>query len=450
MARSHPLLIVAVATTFFTQAYSFSTSPLPSKSFSSNLRSFNPNTILKATSSKSTDDGADDHDPSEQTQRSNEPSISRRQAFRQSSLILPALMIGTNPQILLKPTPSSAILVPFSDEKQTIVITGCNSGIGLDAAARMSKRGHKIVLACRTLSKAEGAKKAIEEEIGGGDRNPDLIAAECDLASLESIAAFSKGLKEGLGPDGKIDVLCLNAGLARNTAAKDVLRTKEGFELTVGTNHFGHFYLTQLLLPMVKQNTGKIVVTASAVHDPESPGGGQGSLATLGNLAGLEKGHTFDMVDGGSFDADKAYKDSKLCNVLFTRELQRRLDSSGAGINANCFSPGLIVGTGLFRDQNPVFTKLFDVAATNLLKVGESTHWGGGALEYMALDKTVGSKGGFYYNSPPGSSKYGENAFGDQFNIDQVSKEAMDNSKAKRLWELSEKLVGISATSSNA
>ena len=113
--------------------------------------------------------------------------------------------------------------------------------------------------------------------------------------------------------------------------------------------------------------------------------------------------------NGGTFNADKAYKDSKLCNVLFTRELQRRLDQSGSGIKVNCFNPGLIVGesgwvvrlgsrmlcmpkshmylllqgTGLFRYQNQIFTKVFDVAATNLLKVGETTHWGGGALEYM-------------------------------------------------------------------
>lgn len=76
------------------------------------------------------------------------------------------------------------------------------------------------------------------------------------------------------------------------------------------------------------------------------------------------------MIDGNPFNADKAYKDSKLCNVLFTRELQRRLEANDStkGIIANCFNPGLIVGTGLFRDQNPFFTKVFDFAATDLLK----------------------------------------------------------------------------------
>lgn len=135
----------------------------------------------------------------------------------------------------------------------------------------------------------------------------------------------------------------------------------------------------------------------------------------------------------------------KLCNVLFTRELQRRLDASGTGIKANCFNPGLITSTGFFRNQNPTFTKVFDFAATSLFKVAETPHWGGGALEYMALDKEVGSKGGLFYSSPPGSSKYGDAAFGNQFAETEVSKEARDDAKAKKLWELSEKLVGLAS-----
>ena len=106
------------------------------------------------------------------------------------------------------------------------------------------------------------------------------------------------------------------------------------------------------------------------------------------------------------------------------------------------FNPNL---TGLFRDQNQVFTKLFDIAATKLLKVGESTHWGGGAIEWMALGEKMGEKGGLYCSSAPGSSKYGDDAYGKQFGVSEVSKEALasDEGKAKRFWELSEKLVGI-------
>ena len=133
----------------------------------------------------------------------------------------------------------------------------------------------------------------------------------------------------------------------------------------------------------------------------------------------------------------------QLCNVLFTRELQRRLDGNAATkqMRVNCFSPGLIVGTGLFRDQNPLFTKLFDLAATNLLKVGETPEWGGASLEYMT---TMSSKG-LYYNSDPGSSKYGDAAFGKEFVPMDVSKEGRDDAKAQLLWELSERVLGIAA-----
>jgi protochlorophyllide reductase len=194
-----------------------------------------------------------------------------------------------------------------------------------------------------------------------------LIPMACDLADLTGVDSFVKQLSGE-----KFDAVCYNAGIARNTDAKDVARTKQGFELTVGenvsfyvvclscsnhkliqkcfisgTNHLGHFYLNHLILPMIK-DSGRIVVTASGVHDPDSPGGAQGVPATLGDLSGLEKAvlgdKKFDMVDGGAFNADKAYKDSKLCNVLFTRELQRRLTDRGSGVRVNCFNPGLIVG----------------------------------------------------------------------------------------------------------
>jgi protochlorophyllide reductase len=106
---------------------------------------------------------------------------------------------------------------------------------------------------------------------------------------------------------------------------------------------------------------------------------------------------------------------------------------------ANCFNPGLIVTTGLFRDQNRIFTKLFDIVATDLAKVAESRSWGGGALAYVSSVDTKGA----YYTSPPGSVKYGDAAYGQQFRPQTVSIEAQDDAKAEALWELSEKALGI-------
>ena len=291
---------------------------------------------------------------------------SRREALQTgATAFLSSFLIGVS-EALAAPT------YPADVSEKTVFITGANSGIGFDAASRMAARGCTVILACRTLKKAEDTVSRICSELRRTDLK--LVPLECDLASLESIRSCVSRL-----PNRKIDILCLNAGLARDVGSKDLLRTKDGFELTIGTNHLGHFYLTNLLLRdnKVEPKSGRIVVTASGVHDPDSPGGAQGSLATLGNLDGMASGPAFEMIDGAPFDPDKAYKDSKLCNVFFTQELQKRLGLLGGennNIKAYCFNPGLIVGTGLFREQNKIFTKIFDIAATDLLKVGENTH----------------------------------------------------------------------------
>jgi len=290
-----------------------------------------------------------------------------------------------------------------------------------------------MVLPCRTMEKALDTVTSIKDAVPGAD----LIPAECNLASLSSILAFSKGLPSLIGPT-KLDTVCYNAGLARLVGG-ELERTEDGFETTIGTNHLGHFYLNHLLMPSI-QPSGRIVVTASSVHDPDGPGGAQGEKATLGSLEGFERdGKMFEMVDGQPFNADKAYKDSKLCNVFFTRELQRRLAGAKSEITVNCFTPGLIVSSGLFREQPKLFTKVFDVAATNVLKVGESQEWGGACLVHTT---TVDTKG-LFYSSPPGSSKYGLEAVGNQLVPTDPSKESQDGAKGVRLWDLSEKLVGI-------
>lgn len=355
---------------------------------------------------------------------------SRRDLLDVTGKALTAAILGTV-------IPANAANAEVPTATKTILLTGGNSGIGFQAALRLANEGHTLVIPCRTLEKSIRAVKTLESLVAGAK----CIPAECDLADLTSISAFAKDLPSLIGTGTKLDTVCFNAGLARDAGAKDITRTIDGFELTVGTNHLGHFSLHHQLLPMLHPS-GRIVITASGVHDPESPGGAQGKTATLGNLEGLERdGVSFEMVDGQPFNADKAYKDSKLCNVLFTRELQQKLRTSEVykNISVNCFNPGLIVSTGLFRDQNPFFTKIFDLAATDLLKVGETPEWGGSALAYMTY---IDSKG-LYYSSAPGSSKYGDAAFGNQFHVVTPSIEAQNDKIAKKLWTLSEKLVGI-------
>ena len=367
--------------------------------------------------------------------------MDRRRAITATGLAIASLWLGDTlgtDNMASKWAASAAEEASVGGGSRTVLITGCNSGVGLECARILARKGgEKIILACRTKQKAEDTAARILAE----SPNANLVPAECDLASLKSIQKFASTVTGG------VDVVCYNAGIALNTAG-DIERTADGFEKTIGTNHLGHFYLHHLLEPKIatkNQIAGKVVITASSVHDPESPGGKQGIPATLGDLEGFSRdGVNFEMVDGKPYNGDKAYKDSKLCNILFCRELARRLDQKNIIVNA--FSPGLITSGGFFRYQNPIFTKIFNVAATNILKVAESPQYGGAALAYMT---TVDSTKGEFYDSPPGTSyKYDSKndfsgAFGKEFNVVQVSKEGRDAQKGRELWRLSEKLVGI-------
>lgn len=248
----------------------------------------------------------------------NELIISRRRAIETSGKAVTSLLLASSILASSSVANAGSESPIYADSKRSILLTGCNSGIGFDAAKRMAMRGHEIILACRTLEKAVDASTRIQDELGAACTGK-LIPKECNLADLNSI----QSLVQDLTTSGtKLDSICLNAGIARNTAAKEVLYTRQGFELTIGTNHLGHFYLTNQLLPMMKtEGAGSnIIVTASGVHDPDSPGGAQGSKATLGDMKGLEKSVkdnvSFDMVDGGSYDPDKAYKDSKVRTIV--------------------------------------------------------------------------------------------------------------------------------------
>lgn len=140
-------------------------------------------------------------------------------------IVLATLLVGSDSgpsyaQDSIAPQPLTA--------KMTIIVTGANSGIGLEACKRLATQGHTLVLACRTANKARLAVERIQETTSGIGA---LIAAECDLADINSIQSFAGNLP-GLVGNVPIDTLCLNAGVARNTGARDCARTKDGFELT--------------------------------------------------------------------------------------------------------------------------------------------------------------------------------------------------------------------------
>ena len=174
-----------------------------------------------------------------------------------------------------------------------IAITGSNSGIGLAASRKLLADGHDIIHACRSAEAAASAASAA----GGG------TPMVCNLADLASVRKFAAELPSD------VDVLCLNAGVSPSRKEEAPTRTVDGFQETWGVNHLAHFLLASLAQPQLAANKARLVITASGVHDPESPGGlvqnDPATGATLGDLSGLAAGAA--MADGGAYNGAKAY-----------------------------------------------------------------------------------------------------------------------------------------------
>ena len=276
--------------------------------------------------------------------------------------------------------------------KPTVVITGANRGIGLAAVKKLiGTDSYNIVCLCRSKDRGEKA-------LGG---LPGVEVKEVDLSSLKSVKSFTD--EWGKHP---IDVLVCNAGIQLSGGSKVApTRTEDGFEVTVGTNHIGHFVLVNNLLPVVKK---RIVWVGSGVHNPDEAGGDVGSKATLGNMQGLEDGFRdpISMVDGDSYDPDKAYKDSKLCNVVTSIEFARRLSKKRTGVTSNVMNPGLIPTTGLFRDLNPIFVAIFTLLTRYVFKVAVSEEEGGRRLAYLISSPALAKITGAYFSGKPGADEF--------------------------------------------
>ena len=321
----------------------------------------------------------------------------------------------------------------------TIAITGSNQGIGLDAATRLIADGHTVIHACRNEERAQVAVR----ESGGG------IPMVCDLANLDSIRNFCDKIRQQ--ESGALDVLCLNAGIAPSTKAETPNLTVDGFEECIGTNHLGHFLLANLVkdtLAASPATGGRLVVTASSVHDPETPGGAVNGKdgATLADLSGLgidlrssPNGPT--MPDGSvKYNGSKVYKDSKLCNVLFCREAVKRFDTDLRSIRS--LNPGFIPSSGLFRaprKDNWLSATAFTFVA-GVVGFSVPISVGGERLAYMATASDDEVPTGSYFSAKVGS-KAATRA--DGFDNDVVSNEASNDDLAAKLWDRSIEIVGL-------
>lgn len=274
---------------------------------------------------------------------------------------------------------------------QTVIVTGANSGIGRAAARALAAAGAHVVLAVRDPGKGQAAAAAM----------PGVTEVrELDLASLESVRAFASGW------GGEIHLLINNAGVM----VPPLTRTADGFELQFGTNHLGHFALTNLLLPHV---TGRVVTVSSTAH-------------RFGRI-------DFDDLNWQRkpYQAWRAYGQSKLANLLFTSELQRRLTAAGSSVLATAAHPGYAATNLQFHSQRRSFD-LMSKVGNRLFAQDED----GGALPtlYAAVADI------------PGNSFAGPGGFMEQRGAPKLvgrSAAAQDRDAARRLWEVSEQLTSV-------
>jgi len=305
-----------------------------------------------------------------------------------------------------------------------LLLTGGSSGIGFQAAKQLLAAGHHLTVLCRDAASADRLRQGL------GSKLATPIADLADLASVERCA------DDLLAAGEPIDSLVLNAGL-QYSGAREPRWSAQGFELTVAVNHLAHQLLLQRLLPLLLRSPApRLVVTSSEVHDPSSSGGKVGQPAGLGDLAGLRQGPGSAMVNGGPFDAEKAYKDSKLCNLLMAREVERQLRQQGQSLPVLAWSPGLVIprGSGGFfrysRTQNPFGQVLFALVARDLLRLTETPERAGALLAGLATSSPADPIGFQYWSNRvlgPGRLR---------FELAEPSLEARSDGLARELWSL--------------
>jgi NAD(P)-dependent dehydrogenase (short-subunit alcohol dehydrogenase family) len=283
------------------------------------------------------------------------------------------------------------------------IVTGANSGLGEVTARELARAGARVVLACRNLRKGEVARRAIETAVGGAQ----LELEELDLASLDSVRAFAERFR---GAHERLDLLINNAGVM----ATPRRRTADGFELQFGTNHLGHFALTGLLIGTMEGRDDARVVTLS------SPAHRTGRIA-FDNLGGERRYFRW-----------RAYAQSKLANLLFMLELDRRLRAAGSTISSLGAHPG-------YADTNLQFAgpPLVDRLVMHVLNrvVAQSADMG--ALPTLYAATQPGLEGGMYV---------GPDGFLEQRGYPKrasTSGAAQDENVARRLWDVSEQMTGV-------
>lgn len=297
----------------------------------------------------------------------------------------------------------------------TYVVTGANSGIGLVTVRQLAKQGADVVLACRRPAEGERARSEILAEHPRGS----VAVAELDLASLASVKSFAERV---LAQHERLTGLVNNAGVMNTPAGK----TKDGFESQLGTNHLGHYLLTELLLPALERGApSRVVNVSSCYHD----------LAQ-----GREGRVDFDDLhfERRKYDGWEAYAQSKLANVLHARQLAKRL--AGRGVTVASVHPGW-VRTNLIRSTMPVWVQ--DIFLRPFLRLaGMIEPWEGAQSSlYALLSPDVTSHSGAYFSQLGMYRDKSANKGG--WPMRSPSPNAEDDAAAERLDAVSRQLVGL-------
>ncbi len=300
---------------------------------------------------------------------------------------------------------------------KTVVITGGKRGLGYECARVLAQtHAWRVIVACRDPLQAESALANLREKTN----QAMLEAWALDLASLDSVNQFANKIKAS---NLILDGLVCNAGVQ---IVSETQYTRDGFEMTFGVNHLGHFLLVNRLLDCLDESA-RILFVSSDTHDPAQKTGMPAPQYT--NARDL----AFPSTTGGAAPAVQGrvrYTTSKLANVLTTYELARRLQQQGRNITVNAFNPGLMPGTGLARDYAPWMRFAWNVVlpAWDRLRLGRSrVQDSGAALAHLVTEPELNGVSGKYFSG---------------WKMQPSSQDSYDLAKANELWETSAELVG--------
>jgi protochlorophyllide reductase len=325
-----------------------------------------------------------------------------------------------------------------------------NSGIGLSAAKLLALNNplHRIVMACRTQESADLARKEVLAHLPDDEYyRENIIALACDHTSFDSLRQFNDVLRLRLDEtyntnkwiQNGIDVLCLNAATLVPKDS-DPQFTNDEFELTFQTNYLAPFLILHLIMDRI--NTGaRIVLSTSGLYD----------RVEFKNFNGMKDSSTgrirkrFAMIDDSPFHYKTCYSISKLCIVALCAELERRIPKK-RHITINCFSPGLMTTSGLFRNQCYLNNDEITMHNKHVLLKEKTVGWGAGALVFMAIGQETGIRNSEYWRDADSTLGW-DSQYGLHFCPINIENQ-IDLESRKELWRLSCEMVGISSDES--